>query len=329
MTDPPSSEAFVAFPDGFGSRFIVTVDTEEEFDWTAPFSAEGFTLDAVPELGTFQRFCEEYGVCPLYLIDYPIATSPVAAEVLGEAVRAGRADVGIQLHPWVNPPHDEAISTHNSFAGNLPEPLERSKLAVLRDVIERNFGRAPRVYRAGRYGVGPATAPILLDHGIAIDTSVRARFDYSSGGGQNFRDLPVRPWWVGAPGRLMELPLTTVFWGLLRRYGPILYPKLWRAPRLRGLLSRLGLLERIPLTPEGASAVEAIRGIDMALREGVPVLVFSFHSPSLQAGHTPYVRNAADLAALYDWWRTVFAELARRGVRPTSVAEIMAAARLA
>lgn len=318
----------MAFAEDFGTRFIVTVDTEEEFDWSASFSADGFTLDAVPELGTFQRFCEAAGVCPVYLIDYPVATSGEAATVLGEAVRSGRAEVGLQLHPWVNPPHDEVVNAHNSFAGNLPEPLERAKFARLREAVERNFGSAPRIYRAGRYGVGPNTVAMLKDHGIAIDTSARARFDYSAGGGQNFRDLPIHPWWI-APGQLMELPLTTVFWGPLRRLGPVLYPKLWRAPRLRGLLSRLGLLERIPLTPEGASVAEVIRGIDMALREAVPVLVFSFHSPSLQPGHTPYVRSREDLAAFYDWWRTIFAELDRRGVRPTTVAEIMAAAQLA
>ena len=55
---------------------------------------------------------------------------------------------------------------------------------------------------------------------------------------------------------------------------------------------------------------------------GLPLLVLSFHSPSLQAGHTPYVRNEDDLAALYDWWRRVFAYLELRQTRPTTVAEI-------
>jgi hypothetical protein len=36
----------------------------------------------------------------------------------------------------------------------------------------------------------------------------------------------------------MELPLTTVFWGMLRKQGRTLYPMLWRVPRLRGLLAR-------------------------------------------------------------------------------------------
>jgi len=164
---------------------------------------------------------------------------------------------------------------------------------------------------------------------MVIDTSVRARFDYSTGGGPNYRDHPIFPWWIDRQRGLMELPLTTVYWGLLRQLGPWLYPKMWRVPQLRGLLSKVGLLERIPLTPEGVTMEEAIRGIDIALDEGVPVLVFSFHSPSLAPGFTPYVRSEADLDAFYDWWRGIFAYLRRRNIAPTSVRELMEAVTLA
>jgi hypothetical protein len=96
-----------------------------------------------------------------------------------------------------------------------------------------------------------------------------------------------------------------------------------RMPRTRGVFSRLGLLERIPMTPEGTTIDEAIRGLDMALDDRLPLIVLSFHSPSLALGHTPYVETDADLDALYDWFRAVFAYLGQHGVRPTTVAEIM------
>jgi hypothetical protein len=70
---------------------------------------------------------------------------------------------------------------------------------------------------------------------------------------------------------------------------------------------------------------EAIRAVDIAIDDGLPLLVFSFHSPSLQAGHTPYVRDEADLEALYDWWRRVFTYCDMRGVKPTSIGGIMRA----
>ncbi len=329
LLESPSPPDFVRFREGFGQRFLVTVDTEEEFDWSAPITREHHSLVTIPALRTFQTFCEEFGVVPVYLVDYPIAKAVEAAEALGDAVSAGRAEVGVQLHPWVSPPFTEQVSEFNSYAGNLPVELEREKFRILRDAIEDRFGTPPLIYRAGRYGLGPDTAEILADHGLTIDTSVRAMFDYSGKGGPNYRDHPLRPYWINRGRNLLELPLTTVFWGPLRGLGPSIYPYLWRMPSLRGMLSRARLLERIPLTPEGVTLEEALRGIDVAIDEGLPVLVLSFHSPSLAPGHTPYVRNESDLAALYDWWRHVFTHLAKRGVKPTSVADIMASVTLA
>lgn len=329
ISDLPTAPEFVRFKPDFGQRFMVTVDTEEEFDWSKPINREKHTVHSVTRLAKFQEFCESNAVIPVYLVDYPIVSSPAAVEILRPAVAAGKAEVGVQLHPWVSPPLDEEVTEYNSFAGNLPVELEREKFTRLRDKIVETMGAAPLIYRAGRYGVGPNTSGMLADGGIAIDTSVRARFDYSAGGGPNFRDFPVKPYWLDKAKGLMEMPLTTVYWGPLRQFGPWLYPQMWRMPQLRGLLARIGLLERIPLTPEGVNISEALRGIDIAIDEGLPVLVFSFHSPSLAPGYTPYVRNEDDLDALYDWWRQAFAYLARRNVKPTSTAQMIASVELA
>jgi hypothetical protein len=323
ITEPPQRVDRAIFRPGFGQRFVLTVDTEEEFDWSKPLGRESHGLDHLPRLAKFQEFCENEGVCPVYLIDWPVATSALAAEILRDPVANGRAEIGIQLHPWVNPPHDEQVNQHNSFPGNLPPELEKSKFTRLREVIERNFDTVPRIYRSGRYGAGPNTGNMLRECGIAMDTSVRSKFDYSAEGGCDYRKHPLVPYWLDGDRTVLELPLTTVFWGMLRRQGDLLYPLMWRVPWMRGVLAKLGLLERIPLTPEGVSVDEAIRGIDIALDDDLPLLLFSFHSPSLRPGHTPYVRDEDDLDSLYDWWRRVFVYLKTRDVPPTTIREIM------
>jgi hypothetical protein len=315
--------------DGFGPRFLVTIDTEEEFDWSAPLSRDRHGTTAAPHMADFQSFCEENGVGPLWLIDHPIATSPEAASILRPAAQAGKAEIGLHLHPWVSPPFTEQVCEFNSFAGNLPASLEREKFIGLREVIEENLGVRPVIYRAGRYGVGPATAALLREQGFVIDTSVRSNFAYSSGGGPDFLSHPLTPYWLDRRHSLLELPVTTVFTGALRRFGPSLYPAARRVPRLPGLLARAGLLERIPLTPEGVPGRDALRAIDAALAARLPVLVFSFHSPSLAPGHTPYVRSESDLLHFYEWWKAILAHLAARSVAPTTIAEIRNAARLA
>lgn len=327
MIQPPAQGSAAKFAPGFGQRSLLTVDTEEEFDWNGPFRADGHTLSHVKRLAEFQSFCEDIGVVPVYLVDWPIATCDAAREILSGPIAQKKAEIGIQLHPWVNPPFDEEVNHHNSYAGNLPPHLEEQKFLRLRDKIEERFGAAPLIYRAGRYGLGPQTAELLKKAGVPVDSSVRSNFDYTPGHGPDYRHHPLEPYWVDAESPLLELPLTTVYWGMLRKQGGALYPALANVPRLRGLSAKLGLLERIPLTPEGVSAEEALRGIDIAIDDGLPLLVLSFHSPSLEPGHTPYVRSQEDVERLYDWLRRIYLYLEMREVRPTSVAEILASAK--
>jgi hypothetical protein len=322
---PPVGLAAAFAPD-FGQRVLLTVDTEEEFDWGEPFRREGYGLSHLAAIPRFQDFCEGLGARPVYLVNWPIVQEPRAVEVIGDAVRRGVAEVGVQLHPWVNPPFEEEVSVHNSFAGNLPPALEAAKFMVLRDAIEAAFGAAPMIYRAGRYGLGPYTADLLKRAGIRVDSSVRSLFDYSHQGGPDFSRHPIAPYWVDEGMRLLELPVTSAYAGPLARFGPTLHRIQRHIPTVFSGFSRLNLLERIPLTPEGVSAEEALRGLDIVLSGGQPVTVLSFHSPSLAPGHTPYVRSPAEVEALYGWFEAIYGALARRGVTSCTVADIIASA---
>lgn len=309
-------------------RFWVTIDTEEDFDWEAPFSRTAHRLASVPALAECQTYFEGAHVQPIYLVDWPIVADERAVEILGAAQKAGSCEIGAQLHPWVTPPHDEEVSAHNSYTGNLSPDLQRAKMTALRDAIRDRFGVAPTVYRAGRYGLGSDTAAMLAELGFRCDTSVRSGFDYRDGHGPDYRAAPLDPWWVHTTaGRILEIPVTTVFGGLLGSAGPSVYHRMARnGTHVGAALARLGLVERIALTPEGIPAERALKAIDIAVEAGLPVLNFSFHSPSLQPGNTPYVRSAADLDLFYRWWDVVLDHLARRGVEATTAAGILAMA---
>lgn len=316
----PAPVQFIDF-DFDTPRFLVTVDTEEEFNWNGPFTRDGHGTQHVSAIDRFQQLCDSHDVKPAYLVDYPITRDDAAAALLGGYVQSGRADVGVQLHPWVNPPFEEEVDTFNSYACNLPPALERAKLTALHSLICERFAVRPMIYRAGRYGAGHETRQILHDLGVAIDTSVRSLFDYSAHGGPNYGKCPLDPYWI-YEGKLLELPVTSVFDGPMRGAGKTLFTQVFKSPAARGLLARTGMLERIALTPEGIPAEKAVRAIDLALALRVPILNFSFHSPSLAVGFTPYVRNEADLDAFYRWWEIVFAHLAQRGVQPICVKQI-------
>jgi hypothetical protein len=322
----PSPSLHVDFPAEFGRRVIVTVDTEEEFDWTQPKRRDATSVQAIRALPTAHAHLRSFGVQPAYLVDYPVATTPASVEVINGFLAAGEASVGAQLHPWVNPPFDEAIDVRNSFPGNLPRRTERAKLGELTEAIRNGFGVQPIVYRAGRYGVGPNTEALLDEFGYRVDASVRPLFAYTDEGGPNFEDAHPAPYWTGPERRILEVPLTTAFLGGLRGLGEPLFRLGARVPTLRALLNRSRLLNRVALTPEGIPLEEALMALRLLLADGTRLISISFHSPSVEPGHTPYVRDAADLRRFYAWFDGVFGFLAREGVEPASLEEVLAAA---
>ena len=325
LLQPPLAQDMITLHPAFGTRFMLFVDTEEEFDWDAPFSRVGHGVTALPGMARGQAYFAAAGVKPVYVTDYPVIDSDAAAAMMGQWVHDGAADIGAHLHPWVNPPHVEEVNAANSYVGFLPEDVERAKLEALCLRIESRFGRRPIAYRAGRYGVGPHSARLLEQAGFRLDSSVRSRFDYSHQHGPDFHGLPQHPYWAGPTRSLIELPLSTAFIGMLRGGGERLYRAAQAMGPLAGALSRARMLSRVPLTPEGVPLPEAIAAIDALIEEGVPVLNFSFHSPTLEPGHTPYVRDEGDRTAFYGWWDGVLSHLAKRGVMAASLDQLIAA----
>ncbi len=306
---PPRPSARLTLPDDFGIRFALFGDAEEEFDWNKPFdrnSTATTTMSALPE--ATRRF-QAAGVEPCWLADWPIVDNPLSGGILRALVDDGLCTVGTQLHPWVNPPFSEEVNKRNSYTSNLPTMLQEDKLVRLTDRIEEVIGVRPRVYRAGRYGIGRETARLLAKHGYALDVSVRAHFDYRSQGGPSFTGHPLWPWKISEG--LYELPLTTGHTGPLGRW-----PRIHLAESLRGTLARTKLFARVPLTPEGTPLADALEAIEALLGEGHQLFSLSFHTPSLVPGYTPYVRDAKDLATFWRWWDGVFDRFAARGAVP-------------
>ena len=280
-------------------RLIVIVDTEEAFDWTKSHSRSATNVAHIAEQSLAQRIYERYHLRPIYVVDYPVATQEIGYRPLLGWLQDKRCEVGAHLHPWVNPPFDEEMCVRNTYPGNLSRELEQEKLSRLSDAIEKNLHIRPRIYKAGRYGIGSATGSILDELGYQIDLSVVPETDFGADGGPNFRGINGDPFWFGPSARLLEIPVSVGWYGLLRQYGATLQPLLTAEGstklHLPGILARLGLFERIRLTPEGTGFAELKRLTDTMLAAGKRVFCFTYHSPSLAPGNTPYVRNETDL----------------------------------
>ena len=288
----------VDLPADMTPRLLAVVDTEEEFEWGKAFSRESVGTDTLSYQNIGQDILDRYGLKPTYVVDYPVATSP-AVWSLRKIKDSGRCQIGAHLHPWVSPPFEEDVGPFNSFPGNLPRELEFRKLEFLTDVITKAAGEPPRVYKAGRYGIGPNTAEALAKLGYKVDVSLVPHSDFRADCGPDFRGLRDRPFWFGPQSSLLEIPGSCGFVGSVQRYGPE-FDRLLRWPfmrrfRMTGVAARLRLLERVSLSPEGFTLDEQCRLLRAMVEAGHRVFTLTYHSPSLVPGHTPYVRSRSDL----------------------------------
>lgn len=289
-------------------KLIVVIDTEEEFDWSAPADRSANAVTAMDYIYRVQDIFDRYGIIPCYVIDYPVTSQENGYRALKAIHADGRCEIGAHLHPWVNPPFDEEMEPRNTFPGNLSYDLELQKLSELKKTIEQVFGFQPTIYKAGRYGVGPNTAEILENLGFEIDLSLCPPVDYSSDHGPDFSQCHTQPFWFGSNKKLLEVPVTGAFvgWG-----GALMNPLYnlamqYKKFKLPGIFSRLSLVDRLMLSPEGFSSKDHIKLTNFLYKQGVRTFTWSFHSPTVVPGHTSYVQSEAQLEQFLATFNTYF-----------------------
>lgn len=284
---------------------VTTIDAEEDFDWNGPFIRTASRVTSMRSQHKAHRVFERYGVIPTYLVDFPVASQDQGRGPLRELLDAKQCEIGAQLHPWVTPPFVEVISNRNSYPGNLPMVVEYDKLLSLTNMLEEAFGIRPRIYRAGRYGFGPNTGEILRHLGYLVDTSIMPFWNYERQGGPDFSDLSAEPRWIDRDRTVLEMPISVALVGRAARLPPaISFGLLSNTSERLGLTAaaaRLGLMERIRLTPEGIAIEEAKRLVRHMIADGQRVFVMTYHSPSMEPGGTPYVQTEDDLVRFLAW----------------------------
>jgi len=297
----------VDIPAELAPQLVVVIDTEEEFNWNDPVERSKTSVAHMEMLDRCQDIFNEYKVKPCYVIGYPVASQADGCRLLKSFHQQGLCEIGAHLHPWVTPPFSEELSTFNTYPGNLPEPLEFEKLKNLKALIDSEFQQETIIYKAGRYGFGPNTEKILQQLGFQIDISVCPPVDYRGDGGPDYRAYSHTPFWFGEQ-QLLELPVTGAYVGLAGNNSQGLYEwsQHYKSLKMPAILSRLGVVDRLMLSPEGYTSAEHKLITKSLLKQGVRVFTWSFHSPSIEVGHTPYVRTEQELRIFLDKFRRFF-----------------------
>jgi hypothetical protein len=255
-----------------------------------------------------------YRAKPTYLVSPEVLRDPESVELLARQAEA--AELGTHLHGEYAEPGAFEPTVTRDFQRDYPPHVERAKLAHLTCAFRSAFGRSPRSFRAGRFGIGPRTIGLLESLGYVADSSVTpfVRWERVS-----FVGAPTQPYHPsrsspGEPGdsRLVEIPVTIrpppFSWvpGLSRLFRPRwLRPTHMRARRL----------------------VEVARDEIREAPRGRPVVLNAmFHNVEVIAGASPYARTEHDARRILARVAALLQFAARESIRVvgmTDVAELV------
>jgi peptidoglycan/xylan/chitin deacetylase (PgdA/CDA1 family) len=288
-------------------KLIVTIDTEED-NW-GDYRPDGHTLRNIERVPELQQLFDEFAVRPTYLISYPVAADDRSVFLLKGIQKRGGCEIGTHCHPWNTPPFKEENSEKNSMLCNLPALLQHQKIEALHNLIERRFGTAPTSFRSGRWGYSQEVARALQVLNYKVDSSITPYHSWRDYYGPDYTEVGPEPY-LFSPDHLyravnrdesglVEVPATI---GYLRtdfdrnnRILKVVTSKQVKWLHLSGVLSRLCLVNKVWLCPERSGVGEMIDLARMMRRKGFPALNLFFHSPTLQAGCTPYAQTRDDV----------------------------------
>lgn len=312
-------------------KLAITIDTEED-NWL-PYSPSGYQTQNSRRIPQLQELFDEFGAKPTYLVTYQMARCPVTSAILRSIHDRGACEIGTHCHPWSQPPHEENPEIANSMLCNLPSSLQARKIGTLHEILQNEFGFSPKSFRSGRWGYSPAVAETLLELSYAVDTSILAHTDWTSCFGPDFSMVSPRPFRFDPPsifqpieqGALLEVPASVEF--LQRRSSTCnaVFEGIRRSPlrhlRLVGMLNKLGMLNKVALTPELTSEDLMLRLIRSMKSKGYPLATMWFHSSTLMPGLTPYVHSEEDAGKLLGRIRSFLTAMPSEGVRTVTLSE--------
>jgi hypothetical protein len=282
-------------------QLAIVIHTEEEFNWNRGFYRSNNKVTHGQELIAFCKQMIIAGAKVTFAMDYAFVNSRQGLKVINFFKEHNKGiEFATHLHPWVNPPFNDdkdKIREYDSYPGNLPKEEECRKLKTLTDIIEAKVGYKPTTYLAGRYGVGENTYQTLSELGYTTDLSISPFANFTHQQGPDFSQFDNQ---VVFNDKIKCIPHTTgyiSYIGVFANYlnkDPNALPKLNNSFVGKVLLKLLGV-KRIRLSPEGFTLNEMKR-LTKSLREiGVSNFIFSFHSPSVKTGLTPYVKTGDEL----------------------------------
>jgi hypothetical protein len=312
--------------------FLVTIDTEEEWDWSAGRPVRNPAVSNIRRLPRFQQLCDRYAIRPTYFCNLAVLENRESRATIQEIAAAEGVEIGMHIHPWNTPPlvGESQPSVRSTFLHNLPADAIRAKFNSVYDAFLQ-MGMRPSSFRGGRYSSGGVVQECLLERQFVADCSVVPFTHWPDEGAPDYRHRDLFPQRLDQPcadGKaLWEIPLTLAYsrppFRLWQRCFDVIESTFLKRLRLIGLAERIGLVRKVWLNFEIADPYDWTSFWNLLRRLGVPYICFTVHSSSLAAGPGPYTRSQADEDRIFGQIETVFAALRReREFAPLTASEL-------
>jgi len=318
-------------------KLVVTVDTEADNQWDYHGTVSLSNLRCLPR---FQDLCERFGFTATYLLASEVLQDREAVQWLRGWQDEGRAEVGAHLEPWTTPPFmalERENSTLQIFPSLLPGPWFERKLHTLTEGIAESIGRAPRSFRAARWGLGASMVGALARQGYWVDCSVTPKTSWAGtqkgpfSEGPDYRRAPARPYRLSGadvcrPGdsELLEVPMTVLYTGPFTVEGSRAARWFTLLPEtpLKRLLDRAVFRTKwLRISPESRRGDwRAIH--HAASRSGLEVLEFMIHSSELMPGGSPLTPTQRDAETVFRRLEEMLGDYRALGVESCTLGEL-------
>jgi hypothetical protein len=300
-------------------QYCVTVDTEEEWDWSSGYPTGSNSVVNIQRLKDFQAMCERVGTAVVYFTNHAVLANADSKRVIEELATRPRTEIGLHIHPWNTPPlaQTEKVSQRESYLHNLPWDEQRAKLDTTLAAF-RAAGLNPTSFRGGRYSSSPKIQNYLRDHGVWVDCSILPFNTWMDDGAPDYRHRDLAPQRI-PPRTASDRPV----WELPLSYGYTRTPfRFWqkilhlantgpgRLLRTTAILERLGIVSKSWLNFENPLGEQMLRFLTVLRAVRPPFVSFTLHSSSLMPGGSPYCRSDSDVKRLMKTAETVLKTVA-------------------
>lgn len=291
--------------------FMITIDTEGDDLWTYKCTRYGLKEIKVTNamgLERFQLLCEKYNFIPTWLVNYEMSQAEVFQKLGRSAVLQKRAEIGMHMHSWNNPPIEHLPFNpkgDHPYISEYKRKLQWEKMKYLKETLEDTFQCPITSFRDGRWYFDEFILKCIKRLGFLVDCSVTPGIswaknignhlygtDYSHDKYKGYYQLSSKDIHKCGKSGVYEVPPTILTKTSFRSL-KIERKKIWLRPNGHNLEEMLWIVDKI------------------TNNKNIDYLEFMIHSSELYPGVNPTFKTQKSIEKLYEDMEILFEKINR------------------